>query len=183
MQPPASSWLHFPEPKHRWVMNPRSIFSRPHKSWLKSLGMPWDLCLLDACGRQKEQGSENEEGKFQPMEQLAWNGKLTVRYYWEMILPQRKIKSLSRSIEQQSPMQNSLIPGTNIFFFTWHETFLGREETPIMFLLWLRGALMWPPSKENKQRLSTKEALQSLAAMLITSTRGDWTEPGLCLCP
>lgn len=42
--------------------------------------MPWDLCLLDACGQQKEQGSENEEGKFQPMEQLAWNGKLTVRY-------------------------------------------------------------------------------------------------------
>lgn len=74
-----------------------------------------------------------ERGRFQP-----WNdqhGVANELFVWEMVLPQRKIESLSspHSTEKQNSMRHSLIPET-FFFLKWHEICLGRDETPIVFI-------------------------------------------------
>lgn len=121
MQPPVSGCLSFLELKHRYIVNPRSISSCPEKRWLKSLGIPWNPCL-NACGWWKEQGSENGEGKFQPLEQQAWNDKLTVKYFLRNhFTPVKNWISSFSTLHGTAKFYATFPNSRDDYFFSWND--------------------------------------------------------------
>ena len=156
--PLASGRLSVLELKHGYIVNP-SLSSCAERNWLRALECPGIHAWMPLVGR-KNQEVRLERGNSSPWSSQRGMTSQQSNTISEVILPQRKIKSLPspRVLGQQGPLSQFPIPETISSVLKWAEMCLGRDEASVMLFLWLRGAhSRWPQNTEDKQYLEARD--------------------------